>query len=94
MTDCRSGGSKGDRFAPHVDEAFRPAAMKRTFLTLLLYLPTGEPCLGGETVVDGEVVSVTPGRTVLFDHRLVHEGRPVEDGVKIVLRNDIVGCAG
>lgn len=51
---------KGDRFAPYFDEAFRPRPKQRTFLTLLLYLPTAEPCVGGETVIDGEVVMWSP----------------------------------
>lgn len=49
--------------------------------------------MGGETVIDGEVVPVVDGRIVLFEHSLLHEGRPVERGAKIVLRNDIVAKA-
>jgi len=58
---------------------------------VLVYLPTDEPCVGGETVIDGEVVSAEPGRVVVFPHDLLHEGRPVESGQKLVLRNDIIG---
>lgn len=58
-------------------------------LTLLLYLPAGG-CEGGETVIDGETVAVVEGRIVVFDHGLLHEGKPVERGQKLVLRNDIV----
>jgi Plasmid pRiA4b ORF-3-like protein len=36
------------------------------------------------------VVPVVDGRIVLFEHSLLHEGRPVEQGTKFVLRNDIV----
>jgi len=42
-------------------------------------------------VIDGEVVSAEPGRVVVFPHDLLHEGRPVESGQKLVLRNDIIG---
>lgn len=80
----------GDRFAPHYDEPFRPAPATRTLLTVLVYLPTSEGCTGGETVIDGTVVPVRPGRIVAFDHRLIHEGRPVERGAKLVLRTDVV----
>jgi len=59
-------------------------------LTLLLYLPVGG-CEGGETVIDGETVAVVDGRIVLFEHGLRHEGKPVERGQKLVLRNDVVG---
>ncbi len=58
-------------------------------LTVLVYLPAGG-CLGGATAIDGEVVPVKDWRTVVFDHRLLHEGTAVESGRKLVLRNDIV----
>ena len=60
-------------------------------LTVLVYLPAGG-CDGGETVIDGETVPVADGRVVVFDHGLLHEGKPVERGEKLVLRNDIVAC--
>lgn len=80
----------GQRFAPHVDEPFRPVDGQRTFLTVLVYLPTDRPCSGGETVVADLVVPAVPGRCVVFDHRLLHEGRPVEAGEKLVIRSDVV----
>lgn len=79
----------GASFPPHTDEPWRPDEWTRSILTMLLYLPAGG-CEGGETVVDGEVVPVVDGRMVLFRHSLLHEGRPVERGTKLVLRNDIV----
>jgi hypothetical protein len=54
-----------------------------------VYLPAGG-CLGSESVVDGEVVHVRDWRVAIFDHRLPHEGKPVESGHKLVLRNDII----
>jgi hypothetical protein len=81
----------GDRFAPHYDEPYRSRPASRTFLTVLVYLPTAVPCVGGETLVNGEVIEVFAGRIAVFDHRLIHEGRPVEGGSKLVLRTDIVG---
>lgn len=83
---------KGDRFAPHVDESHRFSPLERTLLTVLIYLPTPEPCTGGETVVNGEVIPVELGRAAIFDHRLLHEGRPVEAGQKLVLRTDLVAA--
>lgn len=83
--------SLGGNFSEHEDEPWKPNATTRSFLTVLVYLPINEPCIGGETVIDGEVVAVKPGRVVVFPHGLLHEGRPVERGEKLVLRNDIVG---
>lgn len=79
----------GGAFSEHEDEPWRPSPRRRSLLTLLAYLPTDD-CVGGETVIDGEVVAAQPGRIVLLDHGLLHEGKPVERGRKMVLRNDIV----
>lgn len=79
----------GASFSEHEDEPWRPDAEHRTMLTVLIYLPCGG-CEGGETVIDGFVVPVIEGRTVVFDHGLLHEGRPVERGNKLTLRSDVV----
>ncbi len=81
--------SMGGTFSEHEDEPWRPDSSRRSLLTLLAYLPT-DGCVGGETVIDGDTVAVEPGRIVLFDHGLLHEGKPVERGTKLVLRNDVV----
>ncbi len=80
----------GGSFSSHEDEPWAPDESRRSLLTVLVYLPTEEACIGGETVIDGEVVPVEPGRIVVFDHGLLHEGKPVERGRKLVLRNDVV----
>lgn len=82
--------SLGERFAPHVDEPWRPSRTKRSFLTVLAYLPVAGGCVGGETVVRDTVVAAEPGRILVMDHRLRHESRPVESGAKLVMRSDIV----
>jgi len=79
----------GAAFSEHEDEPWRPEPGVRSLLTVLVYLPVGG-CEGGETVVDGTVVPVVDGRVVVFDHGLLHEGRPVERGRKLVLRSDVV----
>ncbi|MCP3883015.1 MAG: hypothetical protein GY701_32145 [Sulfitobacter sp.] len=81
--------SLGGDFAPHQDEPWRPDQTTRSMLTVLVYLPAGG-CTGGETVVDTEVVQVQDWRVAIFDHRLRHEGKPVENGQKLVLRNDVI----
>ena len=82
----------GGDFSPHYDEAWKPAPFTRSMLTVLVYLPT-DGCVGGETVVDGEVIQVADWRVAIFDHRLQHEGKPVEAGQKLVLRNDVIASA-
>lgn len=81
----------GGDFAPHYDEAWKPGPFERSMLTVLVYLPAGG-CLGGETVIDGEVVHVADWRVAIFDHRAQHEGKPVERGEKLVLRNDVIAA--
>lgn len=67
---------------------------QRSFLTFMVYLNEG--CAGGETIFykgEGEVwVRVTPaiGTLLVFDHDILHEGAPVTDGVKYVLRSDLM----
>lgn len=83
----------GAEFRPHTDEPWHPHPTRRSLLTLLVFLPCGG-CIGGETVVGTEVVAAAEGRVVAFDHRLLHAGRPVEQGAKLVLRTDVVAVAG
>jgi len=83
----------GGTFFLHQDEPWKPRSGVRSFLTALVYLRTEKPCVGGETVIDGEVVSVEPGRIVVFPHALPLEGRAVEGGEKLVIRSDVIGVA-
>ena len=82
----------GGSFSEHEDEPWRPEEFRRSLLTLLAYLPT-DGCVGGETVIDGEVVTVEPGRIVVFEDGLLHEGKSVERGSKLVLRNDVIAVS-
>lgn len=84
----------GDEFRPHTDESWRASTLRRSLLTILVYLPAGDECLGGETVVEGHVIDPVPGRVAVFDHRLTHAGQPVLRGRKVVLRNDVMAAAG
>ncbi len=79
----------GASFSAHADEAWWPDARGRTMLTVLLFLPCGG-CEGGETVIEGQVVPVVEGRSVVFEHGRRHEGKPVERGHKLTLRTDVV----
>lgn len=82
----------GGDFSEHEDEPWKPNPQRRSFLTVLVYLPTDAECVGGETRIEGHMVHAVPGRIVAFPHDLRHEGRPVEKGSKLVLRNDVVAA--
>lgn len=83
----------GQYFRWHSDGAFIRGADERSLLTVMLYLD--HDFLGGSTEFEpsrGDIVRVTPtgGMVLVFDHPIVHQGAPVERGVKHVLRTDVM----
>lgn len=80
----------GQYFAPHFDGAFVRHRDERSLLTLLVYLNDCEH--GGETALIDLELRVAPrtGRALLFNHHLLHEGAPVKQGLKYVLRSDLM----
>ena len=91
----------GQRFALHHDGSYRRPNGEESLLTFMIYLNEGFE--GGETRfllpyyydVNERDVSVVPetGMTVCFVHELVHEGTPVIQGRKYVLRSDVMYSA-
>jgi hypothetical protein len=80
----------GQRFAPHRDGAFARDDHERSLLTFMVYLNAG---FGGGTTAfhDYEVAATpAPGRALLFQHLLLHEGCVVTSGVKYALRSDVM----
>jgi prolyl 4-hydroxylase len=80
----------GQRFAPHFDGAFHRSSDEVSLLTCLVYLNRCEA--GGSTrFLDLErSVEPAPGRALVFNHHLLHEGCPVLAGVKYVVRTDLM----
>ncbi len=80
----------GQYFAPHFDGAFTRHRHERSLLTLLVYLNDCEA--GGHTGLIELERKVAPrtGRALLFNHFLLHEGAPVQRGLKYVLRSDLM----
>jgi hypothetical protein len=78
----------GQRFAPHWDGAFARNEHERSELTLLFYLNEG--FTGGQTRLLDWDVTIVPrrGSLLVFEHATYHEGVPVTDGTKYVLRTD------
>jgi len=84
----------GQRFAPHTDGSyFRPNGDVSQF-TFMIYL--NDDFEGGQTAFELPLAKsrlmVQPerGKALVFYHRQVHEGCPVESGCKYVLRTDIM----
>ncbi len=80
----------GQRFAPHYDGAFVRNADERSELTLIVYL--NHVFSGGATqFLDHDVTAIPrTGSALLFQHAMLHEGCIVTDGVKYVLRSDVM----
>ncbi len=80
----------GQRFAPHMDGAFNRNDDERSAITVILYLNSG--FVGGQTrFLDWDLtVEPLPGRVLLFDHSILHEGVVVDSGAKYALRSDVM----
>jgi hypothetical protein len=86
---------KDEYFKYHQDGMYRrDDGSETSFVTLQLYLNEGYQ--GGETTFCdhslGTKIPVIPkpGRALIFDHRLVHEGSKLIDGIKYVIRTDVM----
>jgi len=86
---------KGQTFKPHIDGKYKESDTCESKLTLLIYL--SKPLSGGETTFFNQTESdlrfkIEPqvGQVLVFDHHQLHSGEPVIDGVKYVLRTDVM----
>jgi len=82
----------GQRFAAHTDGYFQRDSGERSQFTFMVYLNEGFE--GGTTnfYLSKVPLIVRPetGMALLFAHRQLHEGAPVESGRKYVLRSDVM----
>jgi predicted 2-oxoglutarate/Fe(II)-dependent dioxygenase YbiX len=78
----------GQKFALHRDGSFRRENGEESKLTCILYL--NDDFAGGETAVKDRVIEPRRGMALIFRHEFLHEGRPVLDGTKYVLRTDVM----
>ncbi len=80
----------GQQFKPHVDGPYKISETEKSKITLLIYL--NDDFEGGETtlVLEGEEIIPKAGSMFLFEHKIMHCGRPVTKGVKYVMRTDVM----
>lgn len=81
----------GQRFAPHFDGPFDRGNGERSAYSFLVYL--NEEFVGGETrFFEPEPLTVQPraGQALVFYHQQLHEGVVLVEGVKYVLRTDVM----
>ncbi len=81
---------EAEHFSAHTDGYYVRDNGEQSLLTLMIYL--NSDYRGGETVFSDLETVVTPqtGTVLLFDHRLWHEGLPIQSGRKYVLRTDVM----
>jgi WD40 repeat protein len=85
----------GQSFTRHRDGAWSRTSGERSWLTVMLYLNDGGEFAGGATrfYEDEAVVDSVPpreGQAIVFDHRAWHDGEAVHEGVKYVMRTDVM----
>jgi hypothetical protein len=74
-----------------MDHWYRPSDTHVTLHTVLTYF--NDDFEGGETRFleqRDEVVTPKPGRVVIFQHKLRHEGCEVRRGTKYAMRSDVI----
>ena len=86
---------KGQTFKPHIDGKYKESNTCESKLTLLIYL--SESFIGGETTFFDQTedklrFKIIPklGQVLVFDHHQLHSGDPIIDGIKYVLRTDVM----
>ncbi|GBC08919.1 hypothetical protein RclHR1_08490013 [Rhizophagus clarus] len=86
---------KGEYFKCHQDGMYgRDDGSETSFVTLQLYLNEGFQ--GGETTFLNNLLNAKvpvipkPGRALVFEHNIFHEGSKLIDGIKYVIRTDVM----
>ncbi len=75
-------------FKPHQDIDFEKSDVEKSFYSLLIYL--NDNFKGGETTFENLSIKPIAGSALIFPHLLFHSGAKVTEGIKYVLRSDIM----
>jgi hypothetical protein len=80
----------GQHFGLHQDQSYFGEDGTKSLLTFMVYLNEG--CGGGETDFPEQGRTIVPqtGTALLFQHMLLHAGKRVTSGTKLVLRSDVL----
>ncbi len=78
----------GQQFKAHQDGSYMRNIHEWSSFTFMVYL--NEDMKGGETRFMNCSIQPKTGKALIFRHELVHEGSPVIEGVKYVLRTDVM----
>ncbi len=75
-------------FKWHVDGSFIRNYFEASKLTILIYL--NQNYSAGETEFEDFKVRPQEGMALIFPHKLRHQGVPIKDGKKYILRSDVM----
>jgi hypothetical protein len=80
----------GQHFGLHQDQSYFGDGGEKSLLTFMVYLNEGFG--GGETDFPEQERTIVPkmGMALLFQHMVLHAGRRVTSGSKLVLRSDVL----
>ncbi len=78
----------GQQFRKHRDQSYIRNSREASYFTLMIYL--NDNFKGGETRFNDLVIAPKKGSALVFYHYLEHEGAEVIEGIKYVLRTDIM----
>ncbi|RZK58024.1 MAG: 2OG-Fe(II) oxygenase [Hymenobacter sp.] len=79
---------RGHQFKGHYDESYVRNELEASYYTFMVYL--NDNFQGGDTTFQGLRVQPRQGMALLFLHSLFHAGSEVTQGVKYVLRSDVM----
>ena len=79
---------RGHQFKGHFDESYIRNEREASYFTFMVYL--NDNFQGGDTTFRGLRIRPRQGMALLFLHSLYHEGSEVTQGVKYVLRSDVM----
>ena len=78
----------GQQFKRHTDQSFIRNDIEASYFTFMIYL--NDNYQGGDTTFNNLTIQPKQGMALIFLHSLEHEGSSVTEGVKYVLRTDIM----
>ena len=78
----------GQEFKRHRDQSYIRSDIEASYYTFMIYL--NDSYQGGETTFNNLTIPPKQGSALIFLHDLEHEGSSVRQGIKYVLRTDIM----
>lgn len=76
------------RFKRHIDGRYKRNELEESRITFMIYL--NDDFTGGETTFDDVSIKPKTGTALCFIHEQKHEGTPVIEGTKYVIRTDVM----